>query len=112
MQDLIEAKFSIGEIVKHRFLAFRGAIIDIDPEFNNSEEWYLSIPENIRPRKDQPFYHLLAEDLEKKICYVAYVSEQNLLIDESYEECVHPEIKKFFSKFDGKRYITFTKAKN
>ena len=112
MQDLVETKFSIGEIVKHRFLAFRGAIIDIDPEFNNSEEWYLSIPENIRPRKDQPFYHLLAEDLEKKICYVAYVSEQNLLIDESYEECVHPEIKKFFSKFDGKRYITFTKIKN
>jgi len=112
MQDLVEAKFSIGEIVKHRFLAFRGAIIDIDPEFNNSEEWYLSIHENIRPRKDQPFYHLLAEDLEKKICYVAYVSEQNLLVDESYEKCVHPEIKKFFSKFDGKKYITFTKTKN
>ena len=98
MQDLVEAKFSIGEIVKHRFLAFRGAIIDIDPEFNNSEEWYLSIPENIRPRKEQPFYHLLAENLEKKMCYVAYVSEQNLLIDESYEECVHQKLKKFFSK--------------
>ena len=103
MQDLVEAKFSIGEIVKHRFLAFRGAIIDIDPEFNNSEEWYLSIPENIRPIKEQPFYHLLAEDLEKKkICYVAYVSEQNLLIDESYEECVHPEIKNFFLNLMGK----------
>ena len=74
MQDLVEAKFSIGEIVKHRFLAFRGDY-RYRSRINNSEEWYLSIPENIRPRKEQPFYHLLAEDLEKK--YVTLPTYQN-----------------------------------
>jgi heat shock protein HspQ len=71
------AKFQIGQIVRHRIFSFRGVIFDIDPEFNNTEEWWLSIPEGVRPHKDQPFYHLLAENSETE--YVAYVSEQNLL---------------------------------
>ncbi len=71
------AKFQIGQIVRHRIFSFRGVIFDIDPEFNNTEEWWLSIPEDMRPHKDQPFYHLLAENSETE--YVAYVSEQNLL---------------------------------
>ena len=74
-----KAKFSIGDIVKHKHFEFRGVIYDVDFEFNNSEEWYQSIPKNVRPRKDQPFYHLLAENDE--ITYEAYVSEQNLLMD-------------------------------
>ncbi len=74
------AKFQIGQIVRHRVFSFRGVIFDIDPEFNNTEEWWLSIPEDVRPHKDQPFYHLLAENSESE--YVAYVSEQNLLPDE------------------------------
>ncbi len=78
-----DAKFKIGEIVKHRFLSFRGVIFDVDPTFNNTEEWWLSIPEDIRPKKDQPFYHLLAENEVTE--YVAYVSEQNLLFDETGE---------------------------
>ena len=68
-----KAKFSIGDVVKHRHFDFRGVIYDVDFEFNNSEEWYQSIPKNVRPRKDQPFYHLLAENDE--ITYEAYVSE-------------------------------------
>ena len=75
------AKFSIGEIVKHRHFDFRGVIYDVDFEFNNSEEWYQSIPKDVRPKKDQPFYHLLAESND--VTYEAYVSEQNLLIDSS-----------------------------
>ena len=71
------AKFQIGQIVRHRVFSFRGVIFDIDPEFNNTEEWWLSIPEEVRPHKDQPFYHLLAENSDSE--YVAYVSEQNLL---------------------------------
>ena len=74
------AKFQIGQIVRHRIFSFRGVMFDIDPEFNNTEEWWLSIPEEVRPHKDQPFYHLLAENSESE--YVAYVSEQNLLPDE------------------------------
>ena len=84
------AKFRIGQVVKHRVFAFRGVIFDVDPEFSNSEEWYQAIPEPIRPRKDQPFYHLLAENSDAY--YVAYVSEQNLVIDDSGAPVEHPEV--------------------
>lgn len=89
------AKFHIGQIVRHRFYPFRGVIFDVDPEFSSSEEWWLSIPENIRPRKDQPFYHLLAENDETS--YIAYVSEQNLQADDSGEPVSHPQVAEFFS---------------
>jgi heat shock protein HspQ len=85
-----EAKFRIGQVVKHKFFAFRGIIFDVDPEFNNSEEWYQSIPENIRPIKEQPYYHLFAENEESS--YIAYVSQQNLLADESGKPVNHPDI--------------------
>jgi heat shock protein HspQ len=81
MRSAATAKFSIGQVVRHRLFSFRGVIFDVDPVFNNTEEWWNSIPEEIRPRKDQPFYHLLAENEETE--YVAYVSEQNLLVDDS-----------------------------
>lgn len=88
------AKFGIGEVVRHRKYSFRGIIFDIDPEFANTEDWWLSIPEDVRPRKDQPFYHLFAENEETE--YVAYVSEQNLLPDESGEPVRHPEAHEMF----------------
>jgi heat shock protein HspQ len=84
------AKFQIGQIVKHRVFAFRGVVFDIDPTFNNTEEWYLSIPAEVRPSKDQPFYHLFAENAESE--YIAYVSEQNLLPDTSNEPIRHPQL--------------------
>ena len=97
------AKFSIGDIVKHKHFNFRGVIYDVDFEFNNSEEWYQSIPKNVRPRKDQPFYHLLAENDE--ITYEAYVSEQNLLTDNSEEPIKHPLINEIFSGRKGSSYF-------
>ena len=96
------AKFSIGDIVKHRHFEFRGVIYDVDFEFNNSEEWYQSIPKNVRPRKDQPFYHLLAENDE--ITYEADVSEQNLLIVDSEEPIKQPLIEEIFSGKKGSSY--------
>ena len=102
-----KAKFSIGDIVKHKHFEFRGVIYDVDFEFNNSEEWYQSIPKNVRPRKDQPFYHLLAENDE--ITYEAYVSEQNLLTDDSDEPIKHPLIEEIFS---GKRGSGYFKPSN
>ena len=94
------AKFMIGQIVKHRTFPFRGVIFDVDPEFSNTEEWYAAIPEEIRPPKDQPFYHLLAENSESY--YVAYVSEQNLLVDGSDEPVGHPQIGELFGELrDG-----------
>lgn len=94
------AKFVIGQVVRHRVFPFRGVVFDVDPTFNNTEEWWQSIPAEVRPRKDQPFYHLLAENAETT--YVAYVSEQNLLPDESGKPVRHPDVQKLFGELkDG-----------
>ena len=97
------AKFSIGTIVKHKHFDFRGVIYDVDFEFNNSEEWYQSIPKEVRPKKNQPFYHLLAESNE--VTYEAYVSEQNLLIDNSEQPIRHPLISEIFVGKKGSGYL-------
>ena len=96
------ARFAIGDVVRHRIFDFRGVVFDVDPEFANSDEWYDAIPESIRPSKDQPFYHLLAENAETT--YVAYVSQQNLVPDESDEPVDHPEIASMFDGLEGGRY--------
>ena len=96
------AKFEIGQVVKHRIYPFRGVIFDVDPTFSNSEEWLNAIPENVRPRRDQPFYHLLAENVQNY--YVAYVSEQNLLPDTSGTPVNHPQVEQFFGEFKDARY--------
>jgi heat shock protein HspQ len=96
------AKFAIGQVVRHRIFPFRGVIFDVDPEFGNTEEWWLSIPEDIRPRKDQPFYHLLAENDQNT--YVAYVSEQNLLPDDTGEPVGHPHAALLFDGFEDGHY--------
>lgn len=98
----VEAKFSIGDVVRHRKHPFRGVVFDIDPTFSNTDEWWESIPEDMRPRKDQPFYHLLAEN--ETSYYVAYVSEQNLMHDETGEPVDHPEVAEMFSHLDNGRY--------
>ena len=96
------ARFGIGEVVRHRLLDFRGVIFDVDPVFANSEEWYDSIPADIRPHKEQPFYHLLAENAESS--YVAYVSQQNLVSDDEDEPIDHPAIDGLFDGFEPGRY--------
>ena len=90
-----EAKFAIGQVVKHRIYPFRGVIFDVDPVFANTEEWLSSIPEEVRPRRDQPFYHLLAENAQTT--YVAYVSEQNLLPDATGQPLRHPQVGELFA---------------
>ena len=96
------AKFQIGQVVRHRIFSFRGVIFDVDPVFANSEEWYEAIPEALRPSKDQPFYHLLAENAESN--YIAYVSQQNLVRDDSDEPVDHPDIAMIFDGMEGGRY--------
>lgn len=90
------AQFRIGQVVRHRLFPFRGVIFDIDPEFSNTEEWYQSIPAEMRPSKDQPFYHLFAENADS--AYIAYVSEQNLLPDETGEPVHHPNVDDVFDR--------------
>ena len=100
--DMPRARFAIGEVVRHRVFDFRGVVFDVDPEFANSDEWYESIPEALRPSKDQPFYHLLAENAEST--YVAYVSQQNLVADDTDEPIDHPAISGLFNDFADGRY--------
>jgi len=102
MTGMRTAKFRIGQVVRHRLFPFRGVIFDVDPEFNNTEEWYQAIPADVRPRKDQPFYHLLAENSESS--YIAYVSQQNLLADTLGEPIDHPAISGMFEGFTDGRY--------
>src|SRR5215207_2538356 len=96
------AKFALGQVVRHRVFDFRGLVFDVDPEFDNTEDWWLSIPEEVRPHKDQPFYHLFAENAETE--YIAYVSEQNLLPDHSGEPLRHPQIADVFDRDEGGSY--------
>ncbi|KPF75249.1 hypothetical protein IP88_07150 [alpha proteobacterium AAP81b] len=96
------ATFTIGDVVRHRIFPFRGVIFDVDPEFNNTEEWWQAIPEAVRPRKDQPFYHLLAENDEAS--YVAYVSQQNLILEKDGDPVQHPGVVQMFAGFEGGRY--------
>ena len=97
-----ESKYALGEVVRHKKHPFRGVIFDVDAIFSNSEEWYDAIPQDSRPRRDQPFYHLLAENDESY--YVAYVSEQNLVLDRTGEPVSHPDIGDLFGAFDGRQY--------
>ena len=107
---IVSPIFNIGDVVKHRLYQFRGVIVDIDPEFANSEEWYQSIPEDSRPKKDQPFYHLLAENSET--FYSAYVSQQNLLPDSESGPIHHPDIDNLFSDVSNGRYILKSSSLN
>ena len=102
MPVIAESRFAIGEVVRHRIFDFRGVIFDIDPVFANSEEWYQSIPEQVRPKKDQPFYHLFAENAESS--YIAYVSQQNLVADAEHGPVNHPAIEGYFDDWQNERY--------
>ena len=100
--DMPLARFAIGEVVRHKLFDFRGIVFDVDPEFANSEEWYEAIPEALRPSKEQPFYHLLAENSESS--YIAYVSQQNLVPDDSEEPIEHPAIMAMFEQVEDGGY--------
>jgi heat shock protein HspQ len=97
-----DAKYHLGQVVRHAHHPFRGVVFDVDAKFENSEEWYQSIPEENRPVKDQPFYHLFAENDQSY--YVAYVSEQNLVADASGEPVDHPDIPDLFGPFEDGAY--------
>ncbi len=95
-----DGMFQIGQVVRHRLYPFRGVVFDVDPTFSNTEEWWLSIPDAVRPRKDQPYYHLLAEN--EQATYIAYVSEQNLLPDSDGGPVRHPLVVDLFGELrDG-----------
>jgi heat shock protein HspQ len=97
------AKFSIGQVTRHRVHAFRGVVFDVDPQFSDRAPSYETI--NLiegQPRKDQPFYYLFAEN--EQTPYVAYVSEQNLMLDPSDEPVSHPLIEAMFDRDENGCY--------
>lgn len=96
------ARFAPGDIVRHRMFDFRGVVFDIDPVFANTDEWYEAIPEELRPPKEQPFYHLLAENGDS--AYIAYVSQQNLVADGDSGPIDHPEVETMFDGLERGRY--------
>ena len=104
------ARFRIGDIVRHRIYPFRGVIYDVDPEFANSEEWWNSIPAAVRPSKDQPFYHLFAENAQGH--YNAYVSEQNLLREDDPRPIDHPQVPETFSALENGTYVLHPRARH
>lgn len=110
MVSMPMASFGIGDVVRHRLFPFRGVIFDVDPQFANTEEWWQSIPDNVRPRKDQPFYHLLAENDDAS--YVAYVSQQNLVREEAAEPVQHPGVAQMFGEFRDGRYLLRNALRN
>ena len=110
MKEIVETQYSIGQVVKHKYLDFRGVIYDVAPEFNYTEEWYLSIPAEIRPKKEQPYYHVFAEN--DQVFYSAYVSQQNLQIDGSLVPVEHPDVPIFFGEFNGESYSILEATKN
>ena len=108
MRKSRNAVYRIGQVVRHRVFPFRGLIFDVDPEFANTEEWYQSIPPQVRPSKDQPFYHLYAENESTE--YVAYVSEQNLLPDDTGKPVSHPQVPQFFKELKRGHYVSRDRA--
>ena len=102
--------FNIGDIVKHRIYPFRGVIVDVDPEFSNTEEWYQSIPADLRPSKKQPFYHLMAENSET--FYSAYVSQQNIIMDSDNGPVHHPDLEHMFSGIQKGKYLLKPQVRN
>jgi heat shock protein HspQ len=108
--DIPLARFAIGDVVRHKLFDFRGVVFDVDPEFANSDEWYEAIPEAMRPPKEQPFYHLLAENPDTT--YVAYVSQQNLVADETDEPVDHPAIGTMFDGLEHGRYRLRTELRH
>ena len=110
MNKMRNAKYTLGQVVRHRLFSFRGVVFDIDPEFANTEEWWEAIPAEIRPRKDQPYYHLFAENEESE--YIAYVSEQNLLPDTSGTPVRHPQIAEVFEQDESGSYRPRTSQYN
>ena len=102
--------FNIGDIVKHRIYPFRGVIVDVDAEFSNTEEWYQSIPAEIRPSRKQPYYHLMAENTET--FYTAYVSQQNLVGDGDNGPLEHPDLEEIFNGIDKGKYLLRNEARN
>jgi heat shock protein HspQ len=99
MMELQKVKFNVGQIINHKLFNYRGVVVDVDPAFQNTEEWY-DLMAKTRPSKRQPWYHVLVDDTD----YVTYVAEQNLILDKTHEPVTHPELMNYFQRLENGLY--------
>jgi len=98
--SISRAKFAVGDLIHHRLFKYRGVIVDVDPQFQSTDEWYEAVAKS-RPPKDRPWYHVLVHDAMR----TTYVSEKNLDHADSAAPINHPMLHGFFSRFENGRYI-------
>lgn len=99
------AHFAVGQLVHHLRFDYRGVVVDVDPVFQGTEEWYQAMARS-RPPRDRPWYHVLVDGAQHR----TYVAERHLQADETSEPVSHPEIAQFFSTFEGGRYLRHQRA--
>ncbi len=92
-------KFSPGQVIHHRKYDYRGVIVDVDPEFAGTEQWYDQVAVS-QPPKERPWYHVLVHGAE----HMTYVAEQHLEQDTSGQQIDHPALGRFFDHFSHGRY--------
>ncbi|MFQ5597330.1 MAG: heat shock protein HspQ [Nitrospiria bacterium] len=98
--NTIECKFFVGQLVHHLLFDYRGVVVDVDPEYQGTEEWYRQVARS-KPPKDQPWYHVLVHNGK----HMTYVAERNLKADPSKSKIKHPLIEHFFTGFEKGKYI-------
>ncbi len=96
-----EARFGVGDCVSHRRFGYRGVIVDVDPVFDGTDEWYEKVARS-RPPRDRPWYHVLVHDAE----HMTYVAERHLAPDDTREPIRNPQLEEYLQEFDGERYRT------
>ena len=97
---ITSTRFSVGDLIHHRLFDYRGVIVDVDPTFQATEDWYEAVARS-RPPKDKPWYHILVHDA----AHTTYVAERNLEPDVSTDPIAHPMVEQFFSRFENGKYI-------
>lgn len=103
--DFKRAEFNVGDLVHHKRFDYRGVIVDVDPVFQSTEEWYEAVAKS-RPPKDKPWYHVLVDGTDQ----TTYVAERHLEPDDSEDPIRHPLIGHFFSRLENGKYIRGEKA--
>lgn len=99
------AKFRPGQLVHHKLFDYRGVVVDVDPGFQGTEEWYETMARS-RPPKDRPWYHVLVDQAE----HTTYVAERNLVADYTMAPIQHPLLGTLFDRFEDGIYVPRRRA--
>ncbi len=100
-----QAKFFPGQLIHHLRFDYRGVVVDVDADFQGTEEWYEMMARS-KPPKDKPWYHVLVDDAD----HMTYVAEQNLEADSTHNPIKHPALGQFFASFENGTYVAKTRA--